>query len=261
MSVGEVVTAVCPTYGLLPTHTRLLEECIYWFTRQTYPNRELVIVNDAAGQTIVVDDPRVRVVNLPHRVPTVGEKMNIGCSAATGEIILPWEHDDIGLPRRIETTVAKLQECDYWNPQRYWTEDQTRGLFRETVFGVAHNTSGFRKYLWRKIPYPHTNQGHDAEYDRRLKAIGVSNLLFGTRAVVRSEPNLPPAEWVYVYRWGVSPLHLSAFHPHQQDAAYTNQPEPPPGVYRIAPRMHRDYERDCASLAMWNPVDHPAAES
>ena len=66
-----LVSCICPTYNRPPSHKYLVEEAIESFLRQTYPNKEMVVVNDCPGQDLLCDAPDVRVVNVPERFPTI----------------------------------------------------------------------------------------------------------------------------------------------------------------------------------------------
>src|SRR2546429_75321 len=58
------VSCVCPTYA----RPELLEEAIESFLRQDYRGaKELIVLNDYACQTLELDHPEVRVVNVPKR--------------------------------------------------------------------------------------------------------------------------------------------------------------------------------------------------
>ena len=170
--------------------------------RQTDVHSELLILNDHHAQELVFDHPRVRVVNEVERFPTLGEKYNALVSLAAGSLLAPWEDDDISLPHRLELSRARLGDRDYYNPRRYWFLDRD-GLHWDHSIGVGHNLSLFRKRAWHDVGgYPVVTGSQDAAMD---------NLLTGhprVRCRVEEEP-LPLPEWYYIYRWGVSPCHLS----------------------------------------------------
>src|SRR3954466_8935457 len=95
------ITAICPTYGRAPNYIHLLQESVYWFTRQTYKGpKELLIVNDCPVQKLFCTVPGVTVVNVPIKFPTLAEKYDYMVSLAKDGIIMPWEDDDISLPGR-----------------------------------------------------------------------------------------------------------------------------------------------------------------
>lgn len=240
---NPLVSCICPTYGRVPYDIAMFEECVYWFTRQEYANKELLICNDATNQELVCEVPGVRIINLCERFPTLGRKYNFMVSQAAGDIVLPWEDDDISLPQRIPQSVKHLKGMyQYWNPRGSWFQNgPAAGLIPCIPGNVFHNTSAYQRYLWLK----------GCRYDPN--ATGNQDTLFDMQAarVAKCNPlKLPtPAEYVYVYRWqhgsGDQP-NLSG-HPDTQ-GAYNKRPDPIPGTYLIEPRMHRDYVAEVVAL-------------
>ena len=115
-----LISCICPTYNRLPYHRHLIEEAIESFLRQTYPNKELIVVNDCPGQELVCEAPGVRVVNVPERFANLGDKRNAGHQLAQGEVFCPWDDDDISLPWRLSLSVELLGDADYLNPDTTW---------------------------------------------------------------------------------------------------------------------------------------------
>ena len=55
------VSCLCPTYG----RPQCLEEAIFSFLTQDYQGeKELVILNDLADQTLIFDHPDVKIINV-----------------------------------------------------------------------------------------------------------------------------------------------------------------------------------------------------
>lgn len=88
----------CPNW-----HIFSVVEC---FKRQSYPNKELIIVNNAQNQFqasgLIINENNVFIVDTPELL-SAGQARNFGLSAANGSIIVQfdsdsWHHDDrIGL--------------------------------------------------------------------------------------------------------------------------------------------------------------------
>jgi hypothetical protein len=135
-----LVSCICPTYARPPEYQHLLEEAIESFLRQAYPNKELTVLDDCPEQELVCDAPGVRVINMPERFTTLGDKYNAAVALSRGELIAPWEVDDISLPWRLSLSVERLGDGGYFNPRVCWFLDGT-GLHFEPVGGFGHNLS------------------------------------------------------------------------------------------------------------------------
>jgi len=99
-----LVSAIMPTCN----RPQYIEQAIRCFLAQTYPHKELVIVDD--GDSI------------KHLVPTrpdilyesswpplrIGPKRNLACGLASGDIIAHWDDDDWSAPDRIEQQLRML---------------------------------------------------------------------------------------------------------------------------------------------------------
>lgn len=230
-----MVTCICPTFGRAPAKLNLLEECVYWFGRQTYTAAELLIYNDAVNQTLICNAPGVRVINTANRCPTLGDKYNDMVEASRGSIILPWEDDDISLPNRIQQAVDKLQGADYFNPRRTWYE-QGGELHHKHTHGVCHNGSAYHKDFLKIVGgYDRTSGNQDMLIQQRFDMTGRG-----------ASPLVKPHEWTYIYRWGVSQLHLSAYG-FQMQTVYDNVKAEPATIV-INPKMHRDYASEITSI-------------
>jgi glycosyltransferase involved in cell wall biosynthesis len=230
-----MISCICGTYNRPPTHQHLLEEAIESFLRQTYPNKELIVLNDCPGQELVCDAPGVRVVNLDARVPSLGDKMNLAINLSRGELIAPWDDDDISLPRRLSFSVEQLGDADYFNPGSYWFWD-SNGLHHDHSMGYAHNASLFTRAAFQAVQgYPSISLGYDAVIDDAL--------LSAMERVVhplRGYPDLNRSQWFYIYRWGVNPVHVSG----RADESFYQEIGSLPveaGRFHVTPRWAQDY--------------------
>lgn len=238
-----LVSCICPTYARPPDYLHLLAEAVESFTRQKYHNKELLLLNDCPDQKLSCDVPQVRVVNVGKRYSSLGEKYNAAIEMADGQIILPWEDDDISLPNRISQAVECISWGAYWNPQRTWfLSGET--LHSDHVHGICHNASAFRRFAWRDMGgYPSISGAQDAVMDGKLKALG-------GQCGAPLSPD--PSEWTYIYRWGVSPVHLSGRAPHDDWYREVGRLWVQPGAYRIVPGWRQDYEAMAAAhVAAW----------
>jgi glycosyltransferase involved in cell wall biosynthesis/predicted O-methyltransferase YrrM len=237
------VSCICPTYNRVVSNKALLEEAVESFLRQDYPNKELVIINDCPGQMLVFDHPQVAVINSLERYATLGEKYNAGIQAVTGELICTWEDDDISLPHRLSLSVAKLGAADYFNPKAYFFLCDGLLTFEQNT-GYAHNCSLYRKEAWARVGgYPAISGPQDAAMDSLLRA---GSLLHGGSVVddpiwsVVDGP-ISGSEAFFIYRWGVSELHLSGVADTQLAYDQYGEEGSVEGVFILCPAWREDY--------------------
>jgi glycosyltransferase involved in cell wall biosynthesis len=246
-----LVSCLCPTYNRAPNYLHLLSEALESFLRQCLPNgvdAELVILNDTPGQELVCTAPNVRVINTDSRFASLGEKRNFLCGAAQGHLLLVWDDDDISLPKRIAQAVQQSRilttgldrQHHYFNPQRSWWLDRDT-LHWQHNHGYCHNASAFTRWAWAQVGgYPSTSGNEDALMDSKLRrAFGVNP------AVERRQ------DWFSIYRWGVSPHHLSgnadgpAHDPHSLHYQRIGQKPIAAGTFNLAPAWNHDYQELC----------------
>ena len=89
-------------------------------------------------------------VNVAERYPSIGDKQNAAARLARGELIAPWDDDDIGNPWRLSLSVERLGDGDYFNPRCYWFLDNG-SLHVDHPVGYAHNASLFRRAAFEGV--------------------------------------------------------------------------------------------------------------
>ncbi len=110
---NPLVTCVMITRGVIPI-LRNSAEC---FRRQSYANRELVVVSERDAYNNVQaffrshDYNNVKLVRVPFRLP-LGNLRNIGISYSSGDIIAQWDDDDLCDPDRLKSSVEVLLDCE-----------------------------------------------------------------------------------------------------------------------------------------------------
>lgn len=109
---------------LIPTfcRTNLLNEALQCYLDQDVAcETELVIFNDFAGQTLVFDHPRVRIINEAVRRP-IGVKRNYLLSLARYPWVNWWDDDDIFLKNRLSVCFNAItsKRCRLVREQRQW---------------------------------------------------------------------------------------------------------------------------------------------
>jgi cellulose synthase/poly-beta-1,6-N-acetylglucosamine synthase-like glycosyltransferase len=239
-----LVSCICPTYGRPPDYQHLLEEAIESFLRQTYPRKELIVLNDCHEQELVCEAPGVRVINAPERFPTLGDKYNAAIGLANGSLLAPWEDDDISLPWRLSLSVERLGDAGYFNPRRYWFLDGN-GFHVNHPMGYGHNLSLFTREAFEAVGgYPSISGPQDAVMDSALRS-----QVQWVETGVPTQETLATDDWYYIYRWGVSPVHLSAFTSAERDFYSEFGARPvQPGRFVLYPHWRRHYEAETRQL-------------
>lgn len=171
----DLISCVCLT---IPGREKFLERAIDCFTRQTYSNRELVIVaepdyslNALATAVGSLSWPTVALV-IPAAKLSVGAKRNEGCKFARGSHIAIWDDDDYSAPHRLSqqhgllnlagkevTTLEQIYFTDA-DCTRWWLSD--RGWIDTSLF--------FTRRWWEKHQFTDKMLGQDADFIRAATA-------------------------------------------------------------------------------------------
>ena len=74
---------------------RFMQQSIKYFLRQSYENKELIVVEDGEEYSgdFLKDQPKVEYIHLDHAI-ALGDKLNIGIERAKGQVIQKWDDDD-----------------------------------------------------------------------------------------------------------------------------------------------------------------------
>lgn len=160
---------------IMPTHNRrrYVPQAIRYFQRQTYPHRELLILDDGpdAIQDLVPDDPQIRYLRLPRKL-TIGAKRNRACEEARGSFIAHWDDDDWAAParlavqvdhlRRTGAAVCGLREVLFYDPARRqaWAY-RYEAAAKPWVYGA---TLCYPQATWARTPFEPISVGEDTRF-------------------------------------------------------------------------------------------------
>ena len=145
----------------MATHNRpaFFRQALRYFERQTYPSRELIVIDD--GDIPVGDlcaaNPMVRYVRLEQRTEN-GTKFNIGVEHARGPIIQKLDDDDYYSPEFLATSVSALpvgdRDCTLVVRDCFlvWFAGEHRLRFSGHGW-TAGGTFCFGRELWDRIPF------------------------------------------------------------------------------------------------------------
>jgi glycosyltransferase involved in cell wall biosynthesis len=100
-SEWPLISCTMPTRG----HVFPARHAIHCFLRQSYPNRELVVVcvtkdSEVERYVATLNDPRIRFHHVPEAT-NVGDMRNAAIAKSEGSLISIWDDDDLSHPERL----------------------------------------------------------------------------------------------------------------------------------------------------------------
>jgi glycosyltransferase involved in cell wall biosynthesis len=172
MPSDSLVSCLMPTHG----RRRFVPLAVRYFLRQSYPNRELVVVDDGPEpvRDLLPEDPRIRYLRLDRRL-SIGEKRNRAAEAAQGALLAHWDDDDWSGPDRLSTQVNRLLAsgadlCGLDRPLFY--DPGGARAWRYRYAGrrawAAGGTWLYRRALWEERPFDAVDDGEDTRFVWRL---------------------------------------------------------------------------------------------
>ena len=174
MTDQPLISCIMPTYN----RRRFVPQAIRYFQRQNYPNRELIVVDDGSDaiQDLIPEDSRIRYVRL-ERKRSIGEKRNIGCQEARGDIIAHWDDDDWIAPWRLCYQIECLQRevasiCGLDKLLFFDPKDKQVWQYVYPAGGkpwVAGGTMCYRKSLWEANRFSDVDNGEDTHFVWNLR--------------------------------------------------------------------------------------------
>jgi glycosyltransferase involved in cell wall biosynthesis len=244
MNFQPAVSCICLTYG----RPELLEEAIHSFLVQDYAGpKELIVLNDYAGQSLTFDHADVQVINVNKRFRTVGEKMNAAVALASHDLLFVWDDDDVYLPHRLSFSVSKFdRQKGFFKPDKAWYWEN--GKLSGPAKNIFHSGSCWSRDLFDAVAgYAAEGTGYDLIFEHRLE-----EQFPGSVAAY----DIRPEEVYYLYRWsGTGSYHMSAFGDyapgenvgHDQVEAFVeqrvNRGEIRQGTIPLRPHWKSDYQR------------------
>lgn len=165
MSYSPKLTWVCCTF-LRPA---LLPRLIHSFLEQDYPNKKLVIVDDA-GQYIPRKEKDWQLISFDRRIRTLGEKRNLGVLLADHDtqFLMAADDDDYYKPWAMSAVAAALKLGEFAWPSRALDQDAATGEIKERMSNnPLHPSWGYRRTLFERLGgYPPYNLGEDSAFGK-----------------------------------------------------------------------------------------------
>jgi glycosyltransferase involved in cell wall biosynthesis len=161
---------------IMPTANRraFVPQALHCFARQTYENRELIILDDGSDpvQDLIPEDSRITYRRI-HGRSSLGAKRNQACEMARGDIIVHWDDDDwmadwrltyqvnalAANPQSSTCGLSNLYFC-HWQGERAWLYAHPPS-HRTWIAGA---TMCYRKSLWRQFRFQEINEGEDTRF-------------------------------------------------------------------------------------------------
>lgn len=194
MSKLPAISAICLVYG----RTSLLQESLACFLAQDYTeSHEIVLLNSAPQQQLVFGHPRVKIVNLAIRPPSLSDCRNLAIENATWSHICTWDSDDQFAPNHLSMIGQNFRANDWiWLGSQFY---MVGGKILKIVQG-SMNTVAYTKDAWRRVGKFTTglSVGEDRDFVGRL-----TTQTCGEKIAVK------PEEISFLYGWGNGAEHLS----------------------------------------------------
>lgn len=131
-----------------PGRERLREMAIRCYLNQTYPDKQLIVVDGSTGESI-------------------GTLRNKACAAASGDLIAHWDDDDWSSPTRIEDQVSflevnNLQVSGFYDMPFFDLASRQAYLYQSNDPKYCVGTSLlYRRSYWQRHPFPDKMRGED----------------------------------------------------------------------------------------------------
>jgi hypothetical protein len=193
MHDSGLVSCVTATYGRFS----LLQEMYWCWLKQTYENKELVILNDQAELKIICDDKRVKIINVDQRFATLGEKRNYltTCVSEESKYILIYDDDDLSFPNHITNLVKGFSSVDdsfnrVGNKKHMVTKDNV--FINYNFYHPYFCASMFKKEFLLNNQFDLVNTQEDRSVTLKSKTLILEN------------------EVTFVYRHGLNIVHAFA---------------------------------------------------
>ena len=164
-SFYQYISVIVPVYNV----KNYLEDCVQSITHQTYPDLEILLIDDGSddGSGEICDrlqmtDARIRVFHEKHK--GVSGARNKGLKEAAGAYIAFVDSDDVLEPdmytyliRLLKTHEAQIAACSGWYKydagvgKKFESPADVVCMNGREALGVLHERSYLRAYVWNKL--------------------------------------------------------------------------------------------------------------
>lgn len=208
--------------AIMPTRARpqFAREAVNLFLAQTWPNKELVIVDDedapsipgplSVAYTLNMENVNFRYERLRTK-QSIGAKRNIACSRAQGEIIIHFDDDDHSAPGRMADQVERLLssglELTGYSEMLFFDGNVWR-MYSGRKDYILGTSFCYRKSLWERHPFTWANIGEDLAFQRGIPHTAVPA---GSLMWARTHPGNTSKRVISGPTWREAELQTAAF--------------------------------------------------
>lgn len=205
---GPLVTCICPT---MAARRGWLPRAVRCFLDQTYAERELLFVADGnwIEEFIPAGDNRFRWIESQDL--NIGNRRNLACEAARGEIICHWDDDDHYQPGRILAQVDVLLVSQkavtgYWSAPFFDGEHWYRYIGNPSM--VIGTSLCYLKSYWQGNRFASQDVGEDSTFAtgalvaRQLFTMPDEGMIHCSMHLGNSSPRkIEPSTWRAIPEW------------------------------------------------------------
>ncbi|MCB0279347.1 MAG: glycosyltransferase [Calditrichaeota bacterium] len=223
---AALVSCIMPTYN----RHEFVWKSIQYFNRQSYPDRELIIMDDSdRPYPFKIEGDRIRYYHLKRRFK-IGYKRNMACQLAQGSIVIQWDDDDCFSSERISDQVSGLERGAHitaytnhgiFDLSNWWIwqcdVDVQKYYSFPTPGGGHTSTLGYWKIIWESgVKYANSSLGEDYGF---LKQCIAKNLHYGVLdnthqvIILRHKNNTWINMWAHINRALMDKRFWSAAYP------------------------------------------------
>lgn len=165
------IGVACITYG----RPKQLGRLIHCFEQQTYPHKELVVLDDGFQYRDQPRGPNWRVVSVQNRYRNLGEKRAACIDLLSPcDIVCPWDDDDLFLPHALDA-IAEALKGALWSRSSEAYEFDGEKITRVKTYGVNplnrmrshHGGWAYRMYPYRAVG-GYIGEDEDNSLQRRM---------------------------------------------------------------------------------------------
>lgn len=173
----------------------ILEEAIESFLRQDFSGEsEMVIINDSPIVEYVFEHPKIRIINLKERFPSVGHKLKFGFPQCKYDYIYRLDDDDLMAPRALSHTwedIIAHPDYEIYRSDGHYYFENNKFL---GIGGSVNNGNVYTKKYLSRIEIPENSDGEDY------------TMTFNFNAKIYDSSR---KQKTMIYRWGMNTYHIS----------------------------------------------------